>query len=222
VTNLSPSHLEIDHRKRSEALLPFRVHLGLRRRPSAMPPRPQTRFLSMSSGTLSETSPLLRARYSNGYNDPPPPFGVPAILPAIASLPPPTTLTTSSLYHAVPFLQSLQRTEQVAWVLCTLLYLYTEAAAGGWNSTHGTWERWKTIEDAREGRNNIEKLIGATWNEFVEVWKDVENPGRAGDAVEDVLWTSIPLEEGGKKWIRGIMITNTRWSAHKSDATDSH
>lgn len=187
-----------------------------------MPPRPQTRFLSTSSSTLSETSPLLRARYSTGYNDPPPTFGTPAILPAVASLPPPTTLTTSSLYHAVPFLQSLQRTEQVAWVLCTLLYLYTDAAVGGWNATQGTWERWKTLEDAREGRNNVEKLIEATWNEFVEVWKDVENPARAGDAVEDVLWTSIPLDEGGRKWIRGITITTTQRSAHMTHFTDSH
>jgi hypothetical protein len=186
-----------------------------------MPPRLQTQFLSPSSGSMSETSPLLRARYSNGYNDPPPRFGIPAILPAIASLPTPPTLTTSSLYHAVPFLHSLQRTEQVAWVLCTLLHLYTEAAIRGWNSEHGTWERWKTLEGAKEGRNNIEKLIEATWNEFVEVWKDVENPARAGDAVEDVLWTSMPLDEGGTKWIRGIMITWAQWSAHISDATDS-
>ena len=187
-----------------------------------MPPRPQTRFLSTSSGSMSETSPLLRARYSNGYNDPPPPFGIPAILPAIASLPTPPTLTTSSLYHAVPFLQSLQRTDQVAWVLCTLLYMYTEVNVGGWNSTHGSWERWKTLEDAKGGRQNIEKLIEATWNEFVEVWKDVENPARAGDAVEDVLWTSMPLDEGGREWIRGIIITRAQWSAHIPDATDSH
>lgn len=186
-----------------------------------MPPRPQTRFLSTSSGSMSETSPLLRARYSNGYNDPPPPFGIPAILPAIASLPTPPTLTTSSLYNAVPFLQSLQRTEQVAWVLCTLLYMYTEAAVGGWNSAHGTWERWKTLEDAKEGRRNIEKLIEATWHEFVEVWREVENPARAGDAVEDVLWTTIPLDVGGRKRIRGILITRAQWSAHMPDATDS-
>ena len=186
-----------------------------------MPPRAQTRFLSTSSGSMSETSPLLRARYSNGYNDAPPSFGMPAILPAIASLPTPQTLTTSSLYHAVPFLQSLQRTEQVAWVLCTLLYMYTEASIG-WNSTHGTWERWKTLEDAKEGRSNIEKLIEATWNEFVEVWKDVENPARAGDAVEDVLWTSLPLDEEGRKWIRGIVNTRAQWNAYIPNATDSH
>jgi hypothetical protein len=184
-----------------------------------MPPRPQTRFLSTSSGTASETSPLLRARYSNGYDDPPPPFGIPAVLPAIASLPPPATLTASSLYHTIPSLQSLQRTEQVTWVLCTLLYLYTEAAVRGWNSTHGTWERWKTLEDAREGRSNIEKLIEATWREFVEVWRDVENPARTGDAVEDVLWTSVPLDEEGRKWIRGTIITSAQRTAHVSDAT---
>ena len=186
-----------------------------------MPPRAQTRFLSTSSGSMSETSPLLRARYSNGYNVPPPPFGIPAILPAIASLPTPAALTTSSLYHAVPFLQSLQRTEQVAWVLCTLLYIHTEAAVGGWHSTHGTWERWKSLEDAKDGRNNVEKLIEATWNEFVEVWREVENPARAGDAVEDVLWASVPLDEGGQKWIRGIIVTRTQWNAHIPDATDS-
>jgi len=95
-------------------------------------------------------------------------------------------------------------------VLCTLLYLYSDAAVGEWNSTHGTWERWKTLEDAKEARKNIEKLIEATWHEFVEVWKDVENPARAGDAVEDVLWTSIPLDERGRKWVRGIMITRTQ------------
>lgn len=168
---------------------------------------------------MTETSPLLRARYSNGYNDLPPSVGIPAILPSITSLPLYATLTTSSLYHAVPFLQSLQRTEQVAWVLCALLYLYTDAAVSRWNSAHGTWERWKTLEDAKEGRKNIEKLIEATWHEFVEVWQDVENPARAGDAVEDVLWTSIPLDEGGKKWIRGIMDTKARWSTHIADAT---
>jgi len=183
-----------------------------------MPPRPQTRFLSTSSGTVSETSPLLRARYSTGYNDPPPSLGIPAILPAITSLPLPTTLTTSSLYHAVPFLQSLQRTEQVAWVLCTLLYMYTEAAVGGWNSTHGTWERWMTLEDSKEGRKNIERLIEVTWLEFVEAWKNVEYPARAGDAIEDVLWTSIPLDEGGRKWIRGIMIPKALRSAHISNS----
>ena len=171
---------------------------------------------------MSETSPLLRARYSTGYNDLPPSIGIPAILPAITSLPLHATLTTSSLYNAVPFLENLQRTEQVAWVLCTLLYLYTDAAVGGWNSTHGTWERWKTLVDATEGRKNIEKLIEATWHEFVEVWKDVENPARAGDAVEDVLWTSIPLDEGGRKWIRGIMVTKAWRSTHIADATYSH
>ena len=75
-----------------------------------------------------------------------------------------------------------------------------------------------TLEDSKEGRRNIERLIEVTWHEFVEAWKSVEYPARAGDAIEDVLWTSIPLDEGGRKWIRGIMIPKALRSAHISNS----
>lgn len=166
-----------------------------------MPPRPQSQRLVASQGS-SESSPLLRARYSNGYNDPPPRFGgLPPIEPILSSLPSASALTTSTLFQSAPVLQRLTRVEQSAWILTVVLWIYTRSTVAGsdnqWRSG-STWERWRSIEEVREGRRNLERILRACWEEYVET-SDVNGP----DHVEELLWMNIPLDLNGHKFIRG-------------------
>ncbi|KIM26418.1 hypothetical protein M408DRAFT_72788 [Serendipita vermifera MAFF 305830] len=202
---------------------------------------------SRSQG-VNETSPLLRARYSTGYNDPVPSGmspttgspswsryiaeestagsastdggikEMPSLMSFISLLPPPREMTYESMERVLPAglspsanvfvanLGNIAHARKTSFLLSSLLWLYLHPVAislprdahGGHSST-GTWDLWRRMEDELKGRRVLLSLIKRVWGAFAE-----SGTGRGKGTVEEVLWTEIPIEEGGWETIRVV------------------
>jgi len=95
---------------------------------------------------------------------------------------------------------------KTSFLLCALLWLYLHPVAislprdaHGGHSPTGTWDVWRRMEDELKGRRVLLSLIKKVWGTFSE-----SGAGRGRGTVEEVLWTEIPLGDGGVKTIRGM------------------
>lgn len=100
---------------------------------------------------------------------------------------------------------SLNHARKTSFLLSSLLWLYLHPAAislprdaHGRHSVTGTWDVWRRMEDELKGRRVLLSLIKKVWGSFAE-----SGARRGSGTVEEVLWTEIPIEEGGSETIRG-------------------
>ncbi|KAG8861755.1 hypothetical protein FRC20_011442 [Serendipita sp. 405] len=201
---------------------------------------PSTNAATGSSPRLpgpTEASPLLRARYSTGYDEPVPvpvspsgfwmrytssnpgahePFrDMPAIMNFISLLPPPKDLKYEAMERVLPSGLSSNldaSTRKTSFILASLLWLYLHPTS---TPIPGEGSSQRTLAGTWDVWKRLEDEIKgkrALLSIIQRVWGDFVkgSDGRSLGSVEEILWSEIPIEDDKSDTLRVVDLATAK------------
>lgn len=88
---------------------------------------------------------------------------------------------------------------QVSFKMVVLLQLYLLNKVSQPTVGRDIWEQWSMERTSSLDSEDVERRCMMVWEEFLRV-------NRSTQEIEDCLWSSYPLEEGGSLSVRGMLL----------------